>query len=88
MVSLEGTVHSNDLKTRGNVKQSSVRLWLKCAVNRSESLFISSPSSFSFSHVFPPVTSSSTHPLVLLGLLLLLGRHVRSDHVGDATHSG
>lgn len=86
MVSLEGTVHSNDLKTRGNVKQSSVRLWLKCAVNRSESLFISSPSSFS--HVFPPVTSSSTHPLVLLGLLLLLGRHVRSDHVGDAAHSG
>lgn len=86
MVSLEGTVHSNDLKTRGNVKQSSVRLWLKCAVNRSESLFISSPSSFS--HVFPPVTSSSTHPLVLLGLLLLLGRHVRSNHVGDAAHSG
>lgn len=88
MVSLKGTVHSNDLKTRGGVKKSSVRLWLKFSVNRSEPLFISSSSSFSFSHLFPPVTSSSTHPLVLLGLLLLLGRHVRSDYVGDAAHSG
>lgn len=35
----------------------------------------------------PPLPTSS-HPALLPGLLLLPGRHVRPDHVGDAAHSG
>lgn len=34
------------------------------------------------------LTSSSPHPVVLLGFLLFLGRYVCPDHVGDAAHSG
>lgn len=45
-------------------------------------------SPFSLCSVLVSLTSSSPHPVVLLGFLLFLGRHVRPDHVGDAAHSG